>query len=121
MLNISINKQTSVATLSPHGALSVEDILSATKIVDTYLENGKALKGVIIYTDLFHGWDSFSALLKHLKFIDNHHKKISRLAFVTNSLVGDFAEHLGSHFVHPEVRHFDYEQLAEAESWIIEE
>jgi len=25
MLNISINKQTSVATLSPHGALSVEE------------------------------------------------------------------------------------------------
>ena len=119
MLNISIDKPSSIVTLTPNGALTKEDIQSATKEIDAYLKEAAKLKGVIIYVDSFDGWGSFSALLAHLKFIKEHHKKVSRIAFVTNSIVGDFAEHISSHFVSAQVKHFDYNKLEDAKLWIV--
>ena len=120
MLNISIDEQNAIATLTPHGALSKEDMELVSKIIDEYLQKIKKLSGVIIYVDEFLGWDSFSALLAHLKFIGDHHKKVTRIAFVTNSILGDFAEHISSHFVSAEIKHFEYQKLEEATSWIME-
>jgi len=120
MLNISIDREKSIAILTPHGALSKEDMEDTSKIIDSYLEKELKLKGVIIYVDTFPGWNSFSALVAHLKFIGEHHKKVSCVAFVTNSIIGDFAEHITSHFISAEVKHFGYDELESAELWITE-
>ena len=120
MLSITIDKEKAVVTLEPEGALSESDFDTAVRIIDPFIEEHGKLTGIIIATEDFPGWEDFAALSRHLRFIRNHHKKVKRLAFVTDSLIGDVAEKIGSHFVSAEVKHFPYAQRSEARSWILE-
>jgi hypothetical protein len=87
-------------------------------VIDPYLTEHGVLNGLIIATEDFPGWDSFGALVRHTKFVRQHHEKLSRVALVTDSAIGDLAEKLASHFVAAEVRHFPYPGLADAQSWV---
>jgi len=52
-------------------------------------------------------------------FLKEHHKHIKKLAFVTDSFVGEMSEKIGSHFVSAEVKNFDYDALEKAKEWIV--
>jgi len=121
MLEISLDDKSKIAILKPNGALSQDDFKQVTKIIDPFIEKSGKINGVIIYTKSFPGWDSFMGLLEHLKFIKEHHKQISHLAFVTDSSVGEFAEHIGNHFVSAEVKKFSFHELVDAKRWILKE
>ena len=117
-LNISFNIKTKTVILEPLGALNKDDFIEAKELVDPFIEKNGKLNGIIIYTKDFPGWKSFGAFVSHLEFIKEHHKHIKKLAFVTDSFVGDLGEKIGSHFVSAEIKNFDYNQLQEAKDWI---
>ncbi|MFZ4702667.1 MAG: STAS/SEC14 domain-containing protein [Candidatus Methylumidiphilus sp.] len=56
----------------------------------------------------FPGWSDFAALLSHLKFVKNHQQHIAKVAAVTDSGFLSIMPSIASHFVHAQVRHFDY-------------
>ena len=120
MLTVNLDTKNSIAVLEPHGALREEDFTAASKKIDGYLGENGTLDGLIIYTKDFPGWDSFSSLISHLKFVNEHQKKISFLAFVTDSVVGEFGKLIAEHFVHPEVKNFDFDEFDKAKQWIID-
>jgi len=120
MLNTILDAETKIVILQPHGALKKEDFDNAVKVIDPFIEEYGKLNGVIIYTETFPGWEDFAAFNRHLVFIKNHHKKIKKLAFVTNSMAGDFGEMVTGHFVEALVRKFDFDKLDEAKKWILE-
>lgn len=119
MLKVSLNKEDAIVVLEPQGSLMKEDFSQAVKEIDPFIEKHGKLNGVIIYTMSFPGWEDFSALLEHLSFIKNHHKEVKRLAFVSNSKIGLFAEHITSHFVSAEIKNFKYDQFLQAKEWIL--
>ena len=121
MLNTILDTESKIVTLQPHGALKKEDFDNAVKIIDPFIKEHGKLNGIIIHTETFPGWEDFAAFNRHLVFIKNHHKEIKKLAFVTNSLVGDFGEMVTGHFVNAAVKNFDFDQLQEAKAWILEE
>ena len=47
-----------------------------------------------------------------------HHKKVSHVAFVTDSPIGEIAEHVGNHFVNAEIKSFTFNELEESIRWI---
>jgi hypothetical protein len=121
MLNITLDREEAIVTLEPEGALSKEDFETAVKVIDPFIEKHGKLAGVIIATESFPGWEDFSALVEHLTFIKNHHKKVKRLAFVTDSkLLGKFSENISSHFVDAEIKYFPYAERKAAREWILE-
>ncbi len=121
MLNIMLDREEAIVTLEPEGALRQEDFEIAAKIIDPFIEERGKLAGVIIATKSFPGWEDFSALVKHMIFIKNHHKKVKRLAFVTDSeILGKFSENISAHFVNAEVKHFKCSERKEAREWILE-
>jgi len=120
MLNTILDTDTKILTLQPHGALKKEDFDNAVKVIDPFIKEHGKLNGVIIYTESFPGWDDFAAFNRHLKFIKNHHKEIKKLAFVTNSMVGEFGEMVSSHFVQAAIKSFEFDALNEAKAWILE-
>ena len=120
MLNIILDREEAIIMLEPHGALCKDDFDTAVKVIDPFIQKHGKLDGLIIYTESFPGWEDFAALSRHIIFVKNHHQKIKRLAFVTNSSVGGFAETIASHFVKAEIKNFSFDQLDEAKSWILE-
>ena len=119
MLTVKIDENNLIAILEPEGSLSASDFQSAAKAVDPLIEKSGQLNGIIIHTKYFPGWDSFSALVSHLRFVKNHHKMISRVALVTDSVIGNFAEVIVNHFVKADIHVFPYEEYEKASEWII--
>jgi len=119
MLNVELDKAAGLAIVQPEAALSESDFDAVAAVIDPYLEEQGELSGLIIYTKDFPGWDSFGAMLKHFKFVKNHHQNVSHIALVTDSGIGNVAEKIAGHFVSADVKHFPYIQLAEAKSWIL--
>jgi len=118
MLSVNIDEQKNIALFQPHGPLSESDFKSAVKMIDPWIEKNGMLKGLIIKTRSFPGWESFGALSSHLIFVKEHHKKIARVAFVTDSILGNVAQKLASHFVSAEIKVFPFNALEEASSWV---
>ena len=120
MLSLNIDEENGIVLLEPEGALSKADFESATRIIDPYLEKNDRFCGLVIHTKSFPGWDSFAALISHLRFVKEHHKKISRVAFSTDSVIGKFSESVARHFVNAEIKNFSHQELRKAKSWIVE-
>jgi hypothetical protein len=118
VLNVKLNETKGIAILEPDDKLSEEDFKSAASIIDPYIEKSGILNGIIIHVKSFPSWDSFSALITHLKFIKEHHKKVSRIAFVSDSPIGTLTEHVTGHFVSAAVKSFSFNELEESIKWI---
>ena len=118
MLSVEIDEVNGIAVLEPDGALSKGDFELAAKIIDPYINKTGHLNGLVIHTKSFPGWDSFAALSSHLRFVKDHHRKISRVAISTDSVVGNFAEAVASHFVNAEIKLFSFQELEPARNWV---
>lgn len=119
MLKVTLNKSDGIALIEPGGMLTEADFIIAASVIDPYIEESGKLHGIIIHAEFFPGWQSFAALLQHLRFVADHHTKIDRVAFVTDSPLGEFNEHFASHFVSAEVKHFSFTEMDDAKNWIL--
>jgi len=119
MLSVNIHEEDGIVVLEPHGALTENDFIAAATIVDPFIERQGKLNGVMIHAKDFPGWDSFTAMLTHLRFVRDHHTKVARVAMVTDSMLGDLAEVLTGHFVQAEVKHFKFNEFKQARLWLL--
>ncbi len=120
MLKVELDEVEGIAILEPDGELSKSDFISASKIIDPYIESVGELNGIIIHVQSFPGWDSFSSLIAHLTFVKEHHKKVSRIAFATDSPIGSFAGNIANHFVNAKIKKFEFSELETSRKWILD-
>ena len=115
-----IDSETGILTIEPESdrSLTEDDFAKIRGMVDAHLESGNPLAGILIATRRFPGWESFGAMLSHMRFVHDHHRKIPRIALVTDSPLGKFADHAVDHFVAAELRSFDYDKREKAENWL---
>ena len=83
-------------------------------LVDPYIAEKGAPKGLLIRAASFPGWDSFAGLVEHMKFVRDHHRHIERVAAVTDSAFLKIAPRIAQHFADPEIRVFRSEESARA-------
>ncbi|MDE0949851.1 MAG: STAS/SEC14 domain-containing protein [Halioglobus sp.] len=118
MLHHKIDLDTNILTLTPDGELSAADFKQLTDVVDAYNQSSGPLRGLMILTEHFPGWDSFGALFQHLKFVREHRDRVKKVAAVSDSGILIVMPHIIDHFVQAEVRHFDYADKATALQWL---
>jgi len=76
MIAFELLKDEGVLVVKPDSTLTADDFEAVARAVDPFiLENGK-LSGLLIDTPSFPGWDSFGALIEHIKFVREHHRNI---------------------------------------------
>jgi stage II sporulation SpoAA-like protein len=119
MIDYDLDTAHSVLVVTPTSALDKADFAELANAVDPQIEAHGDLAGLIINAPKFPGWDSFGTMVSHFRFVKEHHKHIKKVAVVTDSHLGDVAEHLTSHFVSAEIKHFPAQQLDHAREWII--
>lgn len=118
MINYELDPATSVLVVKPESALQKDDFVKLAEAVDPQIEERGDLAGLIIDAPSFPGWDGLGAMVTHFRFIRDHQKHIKKIAVVTDSHIGDVAEHLTSHFVAAQVRHFPGGEIEQARAWI---
>jgi hypothetical protein len=119
MIEYDLDTEHSILEVRPKSALDKADFVELAKAVDPQIEAHGDLAGLIISASSFPGWDSFGSMVTHFRFVRDHHKHVKRLAVVTDSPLGDLAQHLASHFVAAEIRHFPAGQMEQARQWIV--
>lgn len=118
MIEHTLDTANAILYVQPKSSLEVVDFIQLAKTVDPYIEKTGDLAGLIIQTPTFPGWKNFAAMVTHFRFVRDHHKHIKKVGLVTDSPIGDIAEHLASHFVAAEVRHFSVDKLEAAKQWM---
>ena len=119
MIEYTLDAEHSILHLRPQSALERDDFVQLAKTVDPYIEKTGGLAGLIIEVTTFPGWESLGAMAAHLRFVRDHHKRIKKIGLVTDSALGNVAEHLASHFVSAEIRHFSAGELEAAKQWVM--
>ena len=119
MIEHTLDKSHSILYVRPKSKLEPGDFVQLAKTVDPYIEERGDLAGLIIEATAFPGWESLGAMVSHFRFVRDHHKHIKRIGVVTDSAMGNVAEHLASHFVAAEIRRFPAGELEAAEQWVM--
>jgi len=120
MLEFDMDLQNAVLTVRPKGSLDADDFQEITAAVDTYLESGRDLAGMIVHAVSFPGWKSFGGMTKHFRFIRDHHKHIRKVAIVSDSALMTELPAIADHFVRAKIMHFPYDDIDLAREWILE-
>lgn len=121
MIHVELDPATKTATLRPEGELAEGDFAKVASELDPFIEAQGKLNGLVISTRDFPGWKSFGAMTAHFSFVKEHQKHVARVALVTDSVVGDLAEKLASHFVSAEIKHFPFGELEQARQWVTDD
>ena len=121
MIEHYLDTENAVLYVHPRGALQQEDFARLAQAVDPFIALHGPLNGLLIETQHFPGWNSFAAMVQHFRFVHDHHRRIRRVALVTDSSIGKLAEQLASHFVAAEVRYFPAAERAAALAWFTTE
>ena len=118
MLEVKLDKENALAVLEPHGALCREDFEKAAALIDPFIEETGRLNGIVIYVESFPGWEDFAGLSEHIVFIKNHHKKIKRLAFATDTSVINYTSAIAEPFIGAQIKTFPYAEFDKAKAWV---
>lgn len=118
MLNHELRHDDGILVLNPEGPLEEGDFTALSSQVDTYLAQNVMLRGVLIRAKSFPGWKDFGALLAHLKFLRDHLQRIEKVAVVANGVIATIMPGIAGHFVHAEVKHFDFACEDAAWEWL---
>jgi hypothetical protein len=97
--------------------LRVQDFDALAVTADTWIEKHDGLHGVVIHARQFPGWENVTSLLRHIRFVRDHHQKVNRVALAADSKLVDLAPRLVEHFIHAEVKSFGYDELEDAIAW----
>src|ERR1700739_1580960 len=118
MIEYDLDKANSILMVRPESALDKSDFVELAKAIDPQIEAGGDLAGRIINPPAFPGWDGFGAIVARFRVVRDHQKHVKKIAVVTDSHLGDFAEHLVSHFISAKIRQFPAGQVEQARQWI---
>ncbi len=121
MLDHELLLEQGILIVTPRGPLEETDFQALSDVVDPYIESKGKLNGLMIYTESFPGWNDFSGLVSHMKFVKDHQKFISKVAAVTDSGILSIMPGIADHFVKAEIRHFDFDDKDDAMEWLTQD
>jgi hypothetical protein len=119
MIECSLDAGKSIVYVRPKSALEEDDFVKLARVVDPHIEATGGLAGLIIELAAFPGWESLGAMAAHFRFVRDHHRRVRKVAVVTDSTLGNVAEHLASHFVAAEIKRFPAGETEAARQWIV--
>jgi hypothetical protein len=118
MIEHELQRERGILILKPKGPLQAADFAALAAVVDPYIESRGDLNGLMIDAPSFPGWDDFAALVSHLRFVRDHHRKIRRIAVVSDSALLSVGPKIANHFVSADVRPFSAADRAAAFAWL---
>lgn len=119
MIEYTLDRETAILHVHPLKSLAEEDFNRVAAEIDPFIETHGGLNGIVLEFQKFPGWEGLGAAICHFHFVKDHHKKVKKIAVVTDSPIGSIAEHITSHFVAATIRHFDAENMADAKQWLL--
>ena len=118
MLDYSILEPEGVLVLKPDAPLKQEDFDSLSTTVNAYLAKHGKLRGALVYSKKFPGWEDVSGFTAHMHFVREHRTKVGRIAVVTDSVIADIVKSIAKYFTPADVRRFHFAEYDAALAWV---
>ncbi|MFH8680775.1 STAS/SEC14 domain-containing protein [Streptomyces lydicus] len=97
--------------------LRTQDFDALALTADSWLETHTELAGVVVHAREFPGWENVGSMLRHVRFVRDHHRKVRKVALAADSKLAGLVPHIAKHFIQAEVRRFGYDELDVAVAW----
>jgi hypothetical protein len=98
-------------------ALRAQDFDALSTTADQWIQAQGSLHGLVLHAHHFPGWENLEGLIKHVRFVRDHHKKIERIAISSDARLASLTPRVAEHFVEAEIQTFAYDKLEDAISW----
>ena len=98
-------------------ALRSQDFDALAATADQWIDAHGDLQGIVIHARAFPGWENLGGLIRHVRFLRDHHRRVRRVALASDSRLAGLAPKLAEHFVQAEIRPFGYGELDAAIAW----
>ncbi len=98
-------------------ALRARDFDDLALTADSWIEAHSDLRGLVVHSRDFPGWENFGGFVQHFRFVRDHQRKIGRIALATNAKVASLAPFFAEHFAKAEVKTFTYDEVDSAIAW----
>ena len=118
MIEYELLPDQGIVVITPTGPLESRDFLKLATEVDAIIASEGRLSGVVIYAREFPGWKNIGAFLSHIRFVAARHRKIERVALVTDSSFLKAVPHIAGHLIHPKIKQFNFDEKSQALSWL---
>jgi hypothetical protein len=118
MIEASLDRDKGILHAKPSGPLEAADFDRLAVLADPYIEKKGQLAGLLIEAKDFPGWKNLAGMMKHFRFVRNHHRKIRKVALVTDARLGKIAEKFARHFVAAKVKRFPAGHAGAAKTWL---
>ncbi len=118
MIHEELLRDRGILIVTPTAPLEKADFELLAREVDPYIRETGGLRGLMVYAKAFPGWNDFGALVSHLRFVKNHERSIRRVAAVSDSAILTIVPSIAAHFLHAEVRHFEFDDRDAALAWL---
>jgi hypothetical protein len=106
-----------VLVIEPNGPLGAEDFDALAAVVDPWIEQAGALRGIVVHARAFPGWQNFGSFIRHVRFVREHHRKARRVALAVDGKVAELVPTFADVFVSAEIRRFAYDDEERAITW----
>jgi hypothetical protein len=106
-----------VLVVEVSSALRAEDFDALSVAADEWIETHGELHGIVIHAREFPGWENLASVMRHVRFVRDHQRKVRRVALAAGGHMASIAPRLAEHFVQAEIRHFDFDALDQAIAW----
>lgn len=118
MIQCELLRDRGILVIAPEGPLEANDFKRVAALVDPWIAENCALKGLMVRAPFIPDWENFGGLLEHMRFVREHHRHIERVAAVTDSAFLKIAPLIARHFADPEIRVFGSDEDAGAMTWL---
>jgi SpoIIAA-like len=98
-------------------ALRAQDFDALAMTADAWIEAHGDLQGLVIHVREFPGWENMGSMLRHLRFVRDHHRHVKRIAFAADTKLASVAPAFADVFIKAEVKRFAYDELDIAIAW----
>lgn len=97
--------------------LEESDFARITPLVERMIEEHGKIK-LLIDATTFSGWMDMRAVSRHFAFVRAYQMKIERVALIAGYAWQHWIANTARIFVHPDIKVFDREEMAEAQAWL---
>jgi hypothetical protein len=108
---------TGVMVVEVTHALRARDFDEMAAAADAWIDAHGHLQGLVIHARRFPGWENLGGLIRHVRFVRDHHRKIKRIALAADGELATLGPRIGEHFIQAEVKSFPYDALDAAIAW----
>ena len=101
------------------GKIEAGDFEDNIKVpADHIISESGRIRGILIDTQNFEGWEDFPALMEHIGFIKELDDNVGRVAIIGDQTWEKLIPPIASLFLQPVVQLFDPGRAKEADEWI---